>query len=850
MLCCLKMNEERNRSGRPTLRSVGAPESMLNGATMRAFASMPIAALLLVAAAGAQLPESYDLRDVGGESYVTSVKSQQGGTCWTFGAMAAMEGNLLMTGIWEEAGESGEPDLAEYHLDWWNGFNEFNNDDIEPPFGGLTVHMGGDYLVTEAYLARGEGAVRDVDGQSYSSPPARHLPSYHLYTPRTIAWYEAGQALDNIDEIKQVIMDHGVIGTCMCYDGSFIQDYIHYQPPSSSLDPNHAVAIIGWDDDLVTQAPEPGAWLCKNSWGTGWGNDGYFWISYYDKHCCQNPTMGAVSLRDVEPLAYGSIYYHDYHGWRDTLLTASEALNAFEAEGDEMLEAVSFIVAENGSDYTVTVYGSFDPTSGPSDGLGSVSGTAGHVGLHTVDLPEPVEVARGDSFFVHLDVEEGGQAFDCTSDVPVLLGAQYRVIVESSAEPGESFFPDGSGWTDLTTVDSTGNFCIKALANGAGLRVSPAGGFESSGPVGGPFEPGDAEYVLEFGGEGSIDYEITTEGTTDWLEISGATGTLDAYDPTEVGFSVAPWADTLPAGAYFTRVRFTNLTTHQGDTWRDFVLTVGDPTVQYSWDMSEDPGWTAEGDWEWGVPEGQGGQYGNPDPTAGYTGANVYGYDLSGDYPNNLPETHLTTDPVNLRGRHDVHLRFRRWLGVESPEYDHAHVRLSTDGESWVTVWSNEDYVEDDDWVLCDIDISDWADNCPEVWIRWTMGTTDQGWRYCGWNLDDVEITAVAQAGAGGQGGPGPFMTVGLPYPNPASGGSVTVPFAVGEAGHVEVSVFDLSGRLVATPLSGERASGEHSAVWDGKSGGVPAPPGVYFIRVSAPSGSAVRRMVMTGGGL
>ena len=420
-------------------------------------------------------PSSFDLRNVNGENYVTGIRDQGSyGTCWCHGVMASLEGNLLMTGNWGAAGETGEPDLSEAHLDWWNGFNTYNNDD-DPDGGGLDPHWGGDYRVASAYITRGEGAVREIDApySQITIPPSRNHPDFHHYYVHNIEWYVAGSDLSNIDTIKNKIMANGVIGTAMCYSNSYIQNmggyYSHYQPPTSSDDPNHAVAIVGWDDAKATQAPQPGAWLCKNSWGNWGPENGYFWISYYDKVCCQDPEMGAVSFQGVDYEPFYAQYSHDYHGWRDTMTDFTEVFNAYTPVEDDNLIAVSFFTAVNNVDYIIKIYDSF--TSGNlQDEITSKSGTIDYYGYHTVYLDSAVSLISGNDFYIYLYLSDGGIPYDRTSEVPVLLGSSIRTTVKSDANPGESYYYSSGTWYDFydysfsnPSWDKTANFCIKGL---------------------------------------------------------------------------------------------------------------------------------------------------------------------------------------------------------------------------------------------------------------------------------------------------------------------------------------------------------------------------------------------------
>lgn len=155
--------------------------------------------------------------------------------------------------------------------------------------------------------------------------------------------------------------------------------------------------------------------------------------------------------------------------------------------------------------------------------------------------------------------------------------------------------------------------------------------------------------------------------------------------------------------------------------------------------LTTNPGWSVQGQWAYGVPLGSGG-----DPSSGYTGSNVYGYNLTGQYPNSMATVqYLTTGAIDCADLTGTQLRFRRWLGIESSSYDHASIQVSNNGTTWTTIYDHAGAsFSDTSWQLMSYNISAIADGQSTVYVRWGMGPTDSSVTYCGWNIDDVQFWA------------------------------------------------------------------------------------------------------------
>lgn len=164
------------------------------------------------------------------------------------------------------------------------------------------------------------------------------------------------------------------------------------------------------------------------------------------------------------------------------------------------------------------------------------------------------------------------------------------------------------------------------------------------------------------------------------------------------------------------------------------------PVVVYSAPMDEDPGWTLAPQWQYGKPA-----YASSGPTSGFSGTNIIGYNLSGNYANNLSVKYATTPIIDTTGNSTLTLRFERWLRIRSQ--DTVSIEVSTNATTWRTIWSTSGTVSDNAWQMAQYTLPGGVAGSSTVRLRWSIRSNNSQ-NDIGWNLDDVELLGDASVDA------------------------------------------------------------------------------------------------------
>ena len=457
------------------------------------------------------IPESYDLRDVNSKSYLPSVRNQRSyGTCWAHAALGALESNYLMQGGTYLTGS--EPDLSELHLSWFvykdpregHSFTMKDGNFV----GGPVFGQGANADKVIALMSRLSVPVNeselpytsiDADVSTMQETiPATACPEDYTLVMRLHDAYTLGKMTESLrDTVKQLIMDNGAVQisyysrqtVAATSSGSDVSayykyddnTYTYYDPATTT--PNHAVLIVGWDDnfsaekfDTSNKPSANGAWLVRNSWGSTWGNSGYFWMSYEQNITDVTAYIGEAVTGNM------TVYYHDALGQCSMFGTSGSegwAANVFKAEGaNETLTQVSLITTENNAGYGVYVYklGTTKPsgfTVTAEEAATKQTGTMTYAGYHVITLDDPVALDEGEYFAVVVNtLNTGTYNIAIERTVSYTSGGYYSQPVINS---GESYFAFGSSfpssWSDgydgITFRGQSSptpmNACIKAF---------------------------------------------------------------------------------------------------------------------------------------------------------------------------------------------------------------------------------------------------------------------------------------------------------------------------------------------------------------------------------------------------
>lgn len=305
-------------------------------------------------------------------------------------------------------------------------------------------------------------------------------------------------------------------------------------------------------------------------------------------------------------------------------------------------------------------------------------------------------------------------------DIKATLDGASQVITETfQVRFGQE---DNYGATSLTSLDGITIDDIRIRLN---IDV-PSADFTADRMAAGP------NSIINF-------TDLTTEGPTAWnWNFPGAVPSSSSDQNPSVLYPVAGYYDvTLTAtnGAGSTTL-----------SKPDYILI---EEVIFSDDFESSSGWTLTNEFEINIPQGLGGQYGNPDPASAYQGNKVLGVDLLGlggyyfDYEANLTDRQCeaVSPPFDCSGYDSVTVSFMRWLNVERTPYDHAYLDVH-DGSNWWNCWQNStSNITDNSWVQISYDITAMAAGNSGVMLKFAIGSTDGSWQFSGWNIDNLTVT-------------------------------------------------------------------------------------------------------------
>lgn len=447
------------------------------------------------------LPSSYSLV---AQNDVTSVKDQGSyGSCWTFATMASLESNLLMN-------KNLTYDLSELQLAYFTYHNpatvlsglEGDATTVKSSDGFLNV--GGNPLTAQYKLMASTGAVDESLADYDTASSSMTLPDADAYSSNeaeVTSTYEA--PLSSITAVKNLITSKGGVAVGMMWDGGAYNKntYSYYldetgceAAENDTSAGGHAVTIVGWDDNYsksnfsssVNAQAQPssnGAWLIKNSWGTGngWDNDGYFWISYYDYYLYYSGYGRGIAF-EGEPASDAEDYIYQYDGGTNyswlyfvddygNPITSGYMANVFTASSNETLKAVAVDTYEMGDTYTVSIYKNPTSSSNPKSGTlvsASTTGTFTYGGYQKITLNTPVTLSKGTTFSVVVKLKTSNSYSPCLM-IDSTDTSDSSISYISATKTGQSFVSDdGSSWMDIdndTSDDITANARIKAFAD-------------------------------------------------------------------------------------------------------------------------------------------------------------------------------------------------------------------------------------------------------------------------------------------------------------------------------------------------------------------------------------------------